>query len=175
MRKHLDVRCKGAGSFTTSPLPSLQKESALKTPWTWTSRPQSHERTGFYCLSRLVCQTWSQQPEQTKTITLAVLRQSSREGVWLLLCSGRCQRCVDQASGVSRQTGSRPLSALHGKDGSEGFRVWGACRGAPIGAAGCTEGVEGCCLSAGGGSGNQSSCHHPKTSLQGLRLWFLNS
>ena len=39
----------------------------------------------------------------------------------------------------------------------------------------CIEGVEGCCLSAGGGSENQSSGHHLKTGLQGLRLWFLNS
>lgn len=39
----------------------------------------------------------------------------------------------------------------------------------------CIEGVEGCCLSAGGVSENQSSGHHLKTGLQGLRLWFLNS
>ena len=83
--------------------------------------------------------------------------------------------CGDQAPGVSRQTGSRPLSALHlGKDGSEGFRVWGACW---VGgwSLQCIEGVEGCCLSAGGVSENQSSGHHLKTGLQGLRLWFLNS
>lgn len=76
---------------------------------------------------------------------------------------------------MSRQTGSRLLSALHGKDGSEGFRCGVRAGGASTGHAGRTERVEGCCLSAGGGSGNQSSGHHPKTGLQGLSLWFLNS